>query len=1329
MSFVHLHVHSEYSMLDGLGSIKDIAKRAKTLNSGAVALTDHGVMYGAIEFYEACEASGVKPIIGMEGYLTKRGRNRKDRDVNFDKSPHHLLMLAINNAGYHNLMRLASLAQLEGFYYKPRVDHALLEELNEGIIATSGCLAAEIPRLIVAGQLDEARAAVRWYQSTFADRFYFELQDHELEDCRRVNQTLVDWSREFSIPLIATNDAHYVTKDEAVAHDLMLCIQTTSLVHQPDRMRFNNQSYHMADEAEMRSWFDHIAPEALGTTIDVAERCSVLLKKKSFHLPAFGRPATFKNDAEYLTRVCHDGFLNRYRIPALAVPESETSGDDVPLDLTKNSALALPDSPTHADMTPRALRKRLAFELSVIEQMGFCSYFLIVWDLIRFAAENGIWWNIRGSAAGAMVSHVLGLTNIEPVSNNLLFERFLNPGRVSMPDIDMDFPDDQRARLVEYAINKYGKEQVAQIITFGTMAARGAIKDVGRVMDIPLSDVNRLSSLIPNTPGKPVSLTDAPDQVPALKELLASEPKLRELYENAKGVEGRVRNAGTHAAGVVIADAPLINYAPLHRLTGNALTDNLASIVQYEMGHLETIGLIKFDFLGLAMLKIMRMASEMIEQRHHIRFTLDTIPIHDPSIYHLLARGDVMGVFQVEGSGMKKLMAEMRPTRFENIVAAVALFRPGPMEYIPTYISRMHGEEPTKYRHGDLEPILGETHGILVYQEQIMRVARDISGYSVGEADTIRKAVSKKKAEDLLKHRTKFRDGALVKGYTAELANGIFDDIEYFARYGFPKAHAADYAQITCQTAFLKANYPLEYFTALLTNDAGNGEKIAALIADAKAHGIQVLQPSVNHSHSDFAIQESGPQISPSARGGTIRFGLNAIKNVGSGPIEAILSARLPKPSQAAGTDLQTSTSGSLGCTRAARSADTLFASLDDFCRRVDMSQLSKRALECLIKVGALDEFGQRPQLLAVMDQMIGMAATERKAAEIGQGMLFEMLDTTEDSSAGMITLPTRFPQTTQREMLSWEKELIGTYVSAHPLSATLAALESTVTHTAKDFDEAASGKQVVVAGVIQSVRPHTSKNGKRMAFAILEDVTGTIELIVFPKSFERGESLLVPDKIVIVFGKAEYRDGRGAQILVDRLADTIDIARSTDIQPQFEPINAIAPQPASLIARQPDFMPIRIGASTSTDMPAMDGDSGIAFDPPEPEGPWSFEEDLQMVVSSTETKQKLAEQSTLVSSQPDIRIAEIKPTYQVNTPRTDHLKVTITRCGDQRTDIDRLRAVHGTLILFQGTTRFSILLKNGGTHDSLIDFPNDGTRDCDELRQLLREIGAECSP
>jgi len=693
--------------------------------------------------------------------------------------------------------------------------------------------------------------------------------------------------------------------------------------------------------------------------------------------------------------------------------------NDDPINLTVRSPLALPNSVGNPALRPSALRQRLSYEMSVITEMGFATYFLIVWDLIRFARENDIWWNVRGSAAGSMVSYVLGLTTIEPVSNNLLFERFLNPGRVSMPDIDMDFPDDQRNRLVDYTIKTYGKEQVAQIITFGTMAARASLKDVGRVLDLPLGEVSRMTSLVPAIPGKPVTLKEALEQVPDLRKIYDSEDHMRDLYDKAITVEGTVRNAGTHAAGVVIADKPLIEYVPLHRLTGTPLSDDLKAITQFEMTHLENIGLLKMDYLGLSMLTIMRTACELIRKRHNVEYTLNTIPIHDPVIYMSLSRGDVLGVFQVEGTGMRNLMMQMKPTRFESIVAAVALFRPGPMEQIPTYIRRMHDEEKTEYRHPDLEASLKETYAIIVYQEQIMRVARDIAGYSVGEADTIRKAVSKKNAEALLKHKMKFREGAVKKGYTAELADAIFGDIEFFARYGFPQAHAANYAQITCQTAYLKSTYTIEYMTALMTCEAGSTDKIAALVADAKGHGIEVLPPSVNQSFAEFTIedraQKSGegrPEVSK------IRFGLMAIKNVGQGPIEAIVKAR-----QSGG----------------------VFKSLDDFCKRVDMAQVNKRALESLVKVGAFDEFGLRHQLLAVIDQMVGIATTVRKAAERGQFMLFGGLSNGEEDSTSFIELPANAKEMSRKELLGFEKELAGTYVSEHPLTASMSLLTATM--------------------------------------------------------------------------------------------------------------------------------------------------------------------------------------------------------------------------------------------------------------------------------------------
>jgi DNA polymerase III subunit alpha len=1380
VSFVHLHVHSEYSMLDGLGRVKLLAKRAKELGMPALALTDHGVMYGAIEFFDACNDAGIKPIIGIETYLCKRGRRMQDKDGGQDRSPHHLLLLAQDNEGYNNLMKLASLAQIEGFYYKPRIDHDTLAKYAAGIICTSGCPSSEIPRLILDGQMEQGKEAIQWYRDVFGDRFYLELQEHDLAELKPITPTLVGWARELNIPLVATNDVHYVRREDAAAQDLMLCIQTNTLYTDVKRMRMNNDSYYLKSEEEMRAMFDPIAPEAIENTARLAERCSVSLKSKQFHLPIFKRPEQFKSDADYLGELCAQGFYDRYGIPFLPAPGES----DDPIDLTQRSPLALPDSASNPNLRPSLLRERLKYELSVITEMGFATYFLIVWDLIRFARENDIWWNVRGSAAGSMVSHVLGLTNIEPVSNDLLFERFLNPGRVSMPDIDMDFPDDQRNRLVDYTIKKYGKEQVAQIITFGTMAARASLKDVGRVLDLPLGEVSRMTSLVPAVPGKPVNLKEALEQVPDLKKIYDSEEHLHDLYDKAITVEGTVRNAGTHAAGVVIADKPLIEYVPLHRLTGTPLSDELNAITQFEMTHLESIGLLKMDYLGLSMLTIMRKACELIKKRHGVDYTLNTIPIHDPIIYQMLSRGDVLGVFQVEGTGMRNLMLQMKPTRFENIVAAVALFRPGPMEQIPTYIRRMHEEEITEYRHPDLKPALKETYAIIVYQEQIMRVARDIAGYSVGEADTIRKAVSKKNAEALMKHKAKFREGAVKKGYSAELADAIFGDIEFFARYGFPKAHAADYAQITCQTAFLKANYAIEYLAALMTCEAGSTEKIASLVTDAKGHGIEVMPPSINHSTADFTIEESTQKLSPrtanTAMGpgpvikhetvtvSRIRFGLMAIKNVGLGPIEAIVKAR---------------------------ENGGRFKTLDDFCRRVDMTQVNKRALESLIKVGAFDEFGPRHQLLAVIDQMVGMANQVRKAAERGQFMMFDALGGGDES---FIVLPANAREIPRKELLNFERELAGTYVSEHPLTAAMATLNEYITHTSAQLSEGDHAQKVVLAGVITMVRPHVSKSGKSMAFAELEDLYGRIELTIFPRTWEEYQDKIQRDKVVVVWGKAEVREGNTPKLLVERVSDSLTRAVSADGRPPFAVEQAekpaATPAPSWAIHEQPvkqrsvgervaggyDLPP---EPEFAPDYPDMDGytpmddsatwGAGDMVTPDQSPAPTREVEPSgghgQPAEASTSNARTAAAREVEPSggrSEPakaattnarPVPAREVEPsggrsepakaaTIMVRTTAyvsnassqvlvssvnsapvsTDPVLIFIRRCGDVNQDVARLEAVHQTLVEFKGRQRFSICLRNNGRQDMTLDFPNDTTRDCPELRTKLAALGAD---
>ena len=1416
MSFVHLHCHSEYSMLDGYSRVKGLAKRAKELEMPAIALTDHGVMHGAIEFFDACNDVGVKPIIGIESYLTKWGRGMKDRDNQIDRQPYHLLLLAQNNKGYQNLMRMATLSQLEGFYYRPRVDHATLKEHAEGVICTSGCLAAEIPRLISQGQEEVAKQQLMWYREVFGDRFYVELQEHDINELNTVNTTLVSWAKELGLALIATNDVHYVKKEDAVAHDLMLCIQTSALYTAEDRMKMNNDSYYLRTADEMKRIFDPIASEAIANTLRIADQCNISLKTKQWHLPLYKRPDTFKSDDDFLRYLCEIGFEDRYGIPAredgtwtgrtadglkmkddellrwamagqanlVGIPMAEYyTDDDTPIKLTRLSPLALATADSTPTMSPRRLRERLEFELNVIITMGFSSYMVIVWDLIRFCREKGIWWDVRGSAAGSVVSHSLMLTNIEPVSNDLFFERFLNPERVTMPDIDMDFPDDQRNMLVDYTIEKYGKEQVAQIITFGTMAARAALKDMGRVLDIPLNEVTRVTSLVPAIPGKPITLKQALVEVPELKKIYDTDDSLRNLYDKAMLVEGMTRNAGTHAAGVVIADKPLIDYVPLHRLTGTPLTEQLNAVTQFAMGHLEAIGLLKMDYLGLSMLTIIRKACDLIEQRHGKRYTMNDIPIHEKSIYDLLSKGDVRGVFQVEGSGMKSLMMDMKPKRFENIVAAISLYRPGPLEYIPTYNRRLHGDEVVKYHHPDLEGALGETYGILVYQEQIMRVARDFAGYSMGEADTIRKAVSKKNAEQLAKHKTKFRDGSIKKGYPGEVADQIWADIEFFARYGFNKSHAAIYASITCQTAWLKANYPLEYLTALMTCESGDTEKISGLIQDAKQRGIDVRPPSVNWSYKDFSIEDGAdprqiPTSGHASNGqkgvatiGGIRFGMMAIKTVGSGPVEAILSAR-----QKGG----------------------VFKDISDFARRVDMGAMNKRALESLIKVGALDEFGPRHQLLAAADMIIGATVQARKAAEMGQGMLFGGLD--DDSNVVAVTLPKNAPELPRKEMLMEERELIGTYVSEHPLQASLMHLQNLVTRQATDLSEIDQGQTVVAAGMVTFVRPHTSKAGKPMAFSSIEDLTGTIELVIFPKTWEQYQDKIVKDKILVVWGKADVKAGSSGKILVDRVSDSVTLARSADAE---MPVASYKPQDqtddgfvgreswnssdALMDARDAGFVPPMPDmpddfAELDSEAQFGDGAGHIVDTPPWQVKPVTKVEQSMPMVEATPSSDETPDMPSAPKN--DGIVIEVKTVSgggnvweqladeapQSYTPRANRkpapngngdtngnghtlresningisvatlaepetlktkdelLVVVITRCGNPRMDVERLEAAHQVLVSFEGEQPFCIKLKNGGAPDAWIDFPNDRTRDCAELRaKLIELLGADC--
>ncbi|HID88323.1 MAG TPA: DNA polymerase III subunit alpha, partial [Anaerolineae bacterium] len=865
------------------------------------------------------------------------------------------------------------------------------------------------------------------------------------------------------VPVIATNDVHYVLREQAPIHDILLCIGTGKSRNDPDRLRYEGETYYMRTAEEMAALFAEV-PEALTNTLRIAEMCEVELDFHNYHLPIFEVPDGHTPQS-YLRALCEEGLRRRY-------------GDRA-------------DSPE--------VRQRLEHELDIIHRMGFDTYFLIVWDLCRAARERGIWYNARGSAAGSIVAYALDITMVDPLANGLIFERFLNPGRVSMPDIDLDFPDDRREQMIEYALHKYGYENVAQIITFGTLGARAAVRDVGRVMDIPLTEIDRIAKLIPSIPGKPVSIPQALEQTGELRELYETTPYVRELLDTAAQLEGVARHASTHAAGVVIADAPLVTYCPLHRPTkGDAQGGNgaegeesvLKTVTQWPMEDLEAIGLLKVDFLGLSTLTVMRRACELIRQRHGVELDLYSIPLDDPAIYRLLSGGDVMGVFQVEGAGFRRVLREMRPSRYEHIVAVLALYRPGPMEYIPTYIHRMHGEETIEYRHPALAPILDETYGIIVFQEQIIRIATDLAGYTASEADLLRRAVAKKKKKELLKHREKFLEGAVANGIPRQTAEAIFADIEYFARYGFNKSHAADYAVLTCQTAYLKAHYPVEYMAALLTVERHNTEKVGALVSECRRMGIEVLPPDVNRSDLEFTIEDR-PQ------GPAIRFGMGAVKNVGDGPVETILKGRGDRP----------------------------FQDLEDFCQRVDLRLVNRRALESLIKVGALAPFGTRAQLLGVLDRILALSAEFHRAQEIGQMSLFG--EATGVRLGGDLALHIgqgSKAEVPQQERLEWEKELAGTYLSEHPLIGVMRELDDVVTAYIGQLDEEIPGQLVTVVGIVRKARPYTTRKGDEMAFVTMEDLHGSCDVVVFPRVWKQTRELWLPDQILVVRGKVDAR-------------------------------------------------------------------------------------------------------------------------------------------------------------------------------------------------------------
>ena len=1042
-NFVHLHNHTEYSLLDGAGRINRLVRKAAELGMPAVALTDHGVMYGAVHFYKECLEAAIKPIIGCELYVAPR--SRLQREGRTDRDPHHLTVLAKDAEGYLNLMKLCSIGHLEGLYYKPRVDKEVLARHAKGLIALSGCLAGEVASKITASDPEAARETVATYRDIFGvENYFLEVQRHGIEEQEPVNQALIGFGKEFGLRLAATNDLHYVEKGDAEAHDVLLCLQTGALYDDPNRWRFGSQDFYVKTAEEMAAVFSDL-PDALTSTLDIADSCELKISLGKTLLPPFDVPEGMTPDG-YLRQRVEEGLRRRF---------GEPTG---------------------------VQRERADEELAVISQTGYASYFLIVWDFYNFAHQNGIATGPgRGSAAGSLVSFALGITNLDPLEHGLIFERFLNKDRVSMPDIDCDFSVEGRERVIRYVTEKYGADRVAQIITFTTMASKAAIRDVGRVLDVPLREADRLSKLVPVWQGRSKSLDDALKEVGELREAYESDASIRKLIDVAKTLEGVSRNVSTHAAGVVIAPDALVNHAPLQFGPGRETV-----ITQYDMKAVGEIGLLKMDFLGLQNLDIISTAARLIRDRLGIDIDLVKMDLDDKKAYELIAAADTHGVFQLDGAGMRRMLTEMRPENFGDVTAAIALYRPGPMVNIPAYIARKQGREQIEYLHPKLEPILKDTYGVMIYQEQVMETARQLCGFSLSEADILRAAMGKKDKAKMAKLREKFLEGAAVNGIDSHTADALFEGIAKFAEYAFNKAHSAAYAVISYQTAYLKANHPLEYLTALLVHEQGSADKVATTIVDCRAHGIDVLAPDVNISGVDFSVS-----------GEAIRFGLAAVRNVGHKAVEAIVQER---------------------------EAHGPYKGLAELCRRVTgFTEVNKRVLDALVQSGACDSLGERAWLLAALDRAYGAAERDRRDAESGQVSLFdgESLPGIDEDFGITIQGPM-----SAEDKLKLEKELLGLYLSDHPLKRIAGELARLTDAQALEITSEIQGQEVKVGGLVREARRVVTKKGQIMAYAEIEDLTGIIDVILFPRQYEQYHRLFVPDAMVVVAGKVDVRAG-----------------------------------------------------------------------------------------------------------------------------------------------------------------------------------------------------------
>lgn len=1064
MAFVHLHLHTEYSLLDGACRIGRLMDRVKELGQTAVAITDHGVMYGVIDFYKAAKAAGVKPIIGCEVYVAPRTMADKVHGV--DRESAHLVLLCKNETGYRNLSYMVSMGFLEGFYGKPRIDMDLLREHADGLIALSACLAGAIPRRLRMDDYDGAKQIALEYSSIFGpDNFYLELQDHGLPEQAKVNPMLLQLSRETGLPLVVTNDAHYLRREDAVMQDVLLCIQTGKTVDEPNRLKFATDEFYVKSEEELRARFPQL-DEAFENTAKIAERCNVEFEFNHYHLPHFQTPDGSES-LDYFRRMCREGFAERYADP------------------------------------PQEYRDRLAYEMGVIERMGYVDYYLIVADFIRWAKEHGIPVGPgRGSGAASIAAYCMHITEVDPMQYALIFERFLNPERVSMPDFDTDFCQERRGEVIDYVTRKYGKDKVAQIVTFGTMAARGAVRDVGRALNMTYAEADAVAKAIPNELHMTLEL--ALTKSPKLKEMYDGDPKVRKLIETAMAIEGMPRNTSTHAAGVVITSRPVSDYVPLARNDDTIVT-------QYTMTTIEELGLLKMDFLGLRNLTVIDDAEREIRKTVP-GFSVKNVPDNDPETFAMLGEGRTSGVFQLESTGITGVCVQMKPQSIEDMTAIVALYRPGPMESIPKFIEGKFHPERTTYLTPQLKPILNVTYGCMVYQEQVIEIFRKLGGYTLGQADNIRRAISKKKMKIITQEEETFVHGdpergipgAVANGVSEEAARAIYKQIFDFANYAFNKAHAVCYAVVSYQTAYLKCHYPLQYMAALMTSMLSDTAKVAGYISDARDMGIRLLPPDVNHSEDVFTVEDGG-----------IRFGLGAVRNIGRGVIREMT---------------------------AEREANGPFRTLTDFCERMAKTDLNKRALENLIRCGALDCFSlHRSQLLQMYDSVLTWLSNRSKRNLSGQVSFFDDLDAEEDFRAK----PPEIPELSPSELLAGEKETTGLYISGHPMDQYRKALRRTsaapierVTGEDADFND---GDSVTVAGVIQAFSTKTTRSNTLMAYVTLEDDTASVECLVFASTLSRVEPILQPGTAVAIEGRVSIRDEKAAQLIVNSVTPMED--------------------------------------------------------------------------------------------------------------------------------------------------------------------------------------------